>query len=304
MVWALNIELRYSKQEILIKYVANAPFGGNVVGLEAASWRYYGRKPYQLSWAESATLAVLPNAPALIYPGKNDPALLEKRNNLLSRLLELNYIDSMVFALAKLEPLPEKVYSLPNDSYHLLDQIIKTDKGKKIETSIRANLQTKVNRIVIEKSALLKGNQIHNMAALVADVNSGKVLAYVGNVPDLNDQANGNHVDIIQAPRSSGSILKPFLYTAMIDNGTLTPQRLIKDVPGSFGGFTPVNFDKNFDGAVHANEALARSLNIPAVIELQEYGVEPFYYFLKNMGMITLNFAPDHYGLSLILGGE
>ena len=108
MVLALRLELRYTKHEILALYAAHAPFGGNVVGLEAASWRYYGRPSSQLSWAECATLAVLPNAPSLIYPGKNHQLLLDKRNRLLSKLKEKGLLNNTDYELAIVEPLPDK----------------------------------------------------------------------------------------------------------------------------------------------------------------------------------------------------
>lgn len=304
IIWALNIELRYSKNNILKKYASNAPFGGNVVGLEAASWRYYKRKPSQLSWSEAATLAVLPNAPSLIYPGKNDPQLILKRNWLLKSLFKSEKIDSLTYELSLLEALPDKVYGLPVSSYHLLERAVTANKGDKIRTTINVDYQAKTNEIVSAHVQQLKANHVYNMAAIIADVHTGNVLAYAGNVTDLMDKEHGYHVDIIQAPRSTGSILKPFLYAEMIDKGVLAPTTLIPDIPGSYGGFSPVNFDKEHDGAVQAQEALARSLNVPAVGMLKDFGIDPFYDFLKKAGMTTLNQPAGHYGLSLILGGS
>lgn len=303
MAWALSIELHYSKNSILKKYIANAPFGGNVVGLEAASWRYYKRKPSQLSWSEAATLAVLPNSPSLIYPGKNDPKLLVKRNRLLGKLVELEKIDSITYELALLEPLPEKVYSLPSGTYHLLEKAVASIKGQKIRTTIKAAYQKQANQILSAQSKLLKANHVYNMAALVVEVKTGNVLAYVGNLNELGGNEHGCHVDLIQSPRSSGSILKPFLYAAMVNKGIITPTTLVPDIPTSYAGFSPLNFDKKYDGAVQAQKALARSLNVPAVRMLSDYGIEPFYEFLKKTGMSTLVQPPGHYGLSLILGG-
>ena len=303
MIWALNLELRYSKKEILTLYTSHAPFGGNVVGIEAAAWRYFHRPPYMLSWAESATLAVLPNAPSLIFPGKNDTLLLRKRNRLLDKLFTNGTIDKLTCQLAKAEPLPRQTYRLPDKSYHLLEWAIRENQGKRIKTTLDLHLQEQVNTALQRHSRQLAGNNIFNAAALVAEVRTGKVLSYTGNVPDLTDTRNGNHVDIIRAPRSSGSILKPFLYAAMTDKGMLAPSQLIEDIPTRFGGFTPLNFSREYDGAVPASEALARSLNVPAVKMLQQFGVEPFYYFLKNAGITTLTKPAGHYGLSLILGG-
>ena len=303
MIRALIIELRYSKKEILTLYAAHAPFGGNVVGIEAAAWRYYQRPPHLLSWAESATLAVLPNAPSLIFPGKNDTLLLQKRNRLLDKLYADGTFDEITCQLAKAEPLPRQTYRLPDESYHLLEWATRENRGKRIKTTLDLHLQEQVNTALHRHSRHLAGNNIFNVAALVAEVRTCKVLAYTGNVPDLADTRHGNHVDIIRAPRSSGSILKPFLYAAMTDKGMLAPNQLIEDIPTRFVGFTPLNFSREYDGAIPAREALARSLNIPAVKMLQQFGVEPFYYFLKNAGMTTLTKPAGHYGLSLILGG-
>ena len=302
-VWALNLELRLSKKDILLKYCANAPFGGNVVGLEAASWRYFNRSPFDLSWSETATLAVLPNAPSLIYPGRRDSLLLQKRNRLLHKLLEKKEIDSLTYKLSLLEPIPSKVYDLPSTAYHLVEQVAKKHKGERVKVTIEKQIQKETAKIVERFHSNLKSNHINNAAALVLEVRTGNVLAYVGNVSDLRDEENGNHVDIVHAPRSTGSILKPFLYAALMESGDLSPGMLVPDIPSRYGGFTPLNFDHGYDGAVRADEALARSLNIPAVRMLQKYGVEAFYDFLKKTGMTGLSYPAGHYGLSLILGG-
>jgi len=300
---ALRLELSYSKADILKLYAANAPFGGNVVGLEAASWRYFGRNPFQLSWAESCTLAVLPNAPALIYPGKNHDKLREKRNRLLDKLFEKGIIDSETSALAKAEPLPEKPKAIPALAPHLLDRVIQEGyRGKRIVSSLQKSLQQDVNRIVDEYHQAYIQNEIYNMAVLLIDVKTGQVLAYIGNSP-YKGEDGGGQVDIITSARSSGSILKPFLYALMLQNGSLLPNTLIPDIPTQIAGFAPKNFDESYDGMVPAAEALARSLNIPAVRMLQSYGVERFYADLQTLDMQTIDRPPGHYGLSLILGG-
>lgn len=303
MLWAVNLELRYSKKEILNLYASHAPFGGNIVGIEAASWRYFGRKSSQLSWAETATLAVLPNAPSLIYPGKLDQRLKEKRDRLLKKLWEHKKIDSLTFSLSVDEPVPEKVNELPQLAYHLTQKTATEKNGQRVSSTIDYFLQERMNEIVAAHHKKLAGNKINNLAVLVAGVSDKNVLAYVGNVFDNEHVNHSNHVDIINAPRSSGSILKPFLYCKILDEGLLTPKMLIPDIPIRFGGFTPMNFSRDYNGAVPAEEALARSLNIPAVHQLQNYGLAPFYSFLNKAGMSTLTQKPGHYGLSLILGG-
>lgn len=303
MIWALNLELRFSKKEILNLYASHAPFGGNVVGIDAAAWRYFNRPANQLSWAESATLAVLPNAPALIYPGRLDQKLKKKRDRLLYKLLDAGEIDSLTCKLSVAEPLPEKVTPLPLNAYHLVERAAREKSGQRIRSTVDFYLQKRVAELVARHSKKLQANHIYNLAVVVAETHSKKAKAYVGNVFDGVNNGHDNHVDITEARRSTGSILKPFLYGKMLDEGLITPQMLIPDIPTRFGGFTPTNFNQEFSGAVPAAEALARSLNIPAVWMLRNYGVAPFYNFLRKTGMKTLTENPDYYGLSLILGG-
>ena len=300
---SISLNLIYSKQEILALYTSNAPFGGNVVGLEAACWRYYGRNSSNLSWGEAATLAVLPNAPSLIYPGKNQIYLKRKRDKLLEKLKTKGIISSDDCELAKEEALPQKPYSLPNSAPHLLAKIKRSkNKGKNIDTSINKKLQDRINRLVSAKHSELSENDIHNISVIVVEINTGKVKAYVGN-SNCNHDESGKYVDIIQAPRSSGSIFKPFLFASMLDEGDILPHSLVKDIPTRISGYAPKNFNKKFMGAVPASEAIIKSLNVPAVRMLRKYGLNPFYNKLKKLGLKSINQKPEHYGLSLILGG-
>ena len=242
IILATRLELRDSKAKILARYASNAPFGGNVVGLDMASWRYFGRTPNELSWSESATLAVLPNAPSLIYPGKNQQRLLEKRNTLLKKLFESNKIDELTYQLAIQEALPQKRVPLPQIAPHLLQKISETAKGKRVKTSVAYPLQKRVNAIVKNHYNNLQQNQIYNIAVLVLDVKTRKVLSYVGNAP--TDKAHQKDVDIIDKPRSTGSILKPFLFAGMLDAGEILPNTLVADVPTQIANYNPKNFGK------------------------------------------------------------
>lgn len=300
---AVRAECSYSKEAILKLYVSNAPYGGNVVGLDAAAWRYFGRNAPDLSWAESATLAVLPNAPSLIYPGKRNEALLLKRNRLLDRLYQQGKLDETTLDLAKLEPLPQQVFAIPQTATHLLNRVMAEHPGRRLQTTIDGQLQRHVNDLVRQHLMSLRANDIHNAAVLVMDVEQGEVFAYVGNSPDRGDGQHSEQVDVIASPRSSGSILKPFLYAAMQDDGLILPHTLIPDIPTQIGGFSPQNFDLQFEGAVSASMALSKSLNIPAVRMLRDYGVDRFYSVMKKLHFSTLNKPANHYGLSLILGG-
>jgi len=304
IILATRLELRCDKQEILSLYASHAPFGGNVVGLEAACWRYFGRGPDQLSWAEAALLAVLPNAPAMIHPGKNREKLKKKRDWLLNKLLAHGLIDAETCLLSKAERIPDAPHPLPSEAHHLLTRAANEGySGRVIESTIDRNLQHVVEGIVNDHYLRLAGNQIFNASALVLDVRSGNALAYVGNTNPSKSDIHGNAVDVITAPRSTGSILKPILYAAMLDEGKILPGTLLPDVPTTINGFSPKNFSKAYDGVVHADEALVRSLNIPAVQLLKTYRYEKFHALLKKVGMHTLDQSAEHYGLALILGG-
>ncbi len=303
MFLTFKLELVRSKEDILRLYVSHAPFGGNVVGIDAASWRYYGRPANSLSWGEAATLAVLPNAPSLVYPGKNQDRLFKKRNRLLDKLLSKGLLDKTSCELAKSETLPLRPAPLPQITPHLLDRAIKDGhKGRKIVTSIRQDLQLQVNQLVESHYQTFVQNEIHNMAVLILDVHSRKVIAYVGNT-GTKKEGSGGQVDVITAPRSSGSILKPFLFASMLDEGEILPNSLIPDIPTHISDYAPKNFDRTYSGAVPASQMLVRSLNVPAVRMLQEYGVEKFYSKLQKLGFSSINRGPDNYGLTLILGG-
>ncbi|MBK9486504.1 MAG: penicillin-binding protein 1C [Chitinophagaceae bacterium] len=306
-ILAVRLELSYSKKNILALYASNAPFGSNIVGLDAAAWRYYGRSADKLSWGEMAALAVLPNAPALVHPGKNRNVLLKKRNTLLDNLLQAGKIDKASAELAKLEPLPDEPYRLPQNASHLLQRFIKDNKNRKQETKIKTtldgNLQKNVGIILQQHQSVLKGNGINNVCALVLDVETGNTLAYVGNIKDAANKEMEADVDVIAAPRSPGSALKPILYAATLSDGLILPNSIIPDIPTQIGSYAPKNFDLSYDGAVPAGRALARSLNVPAVKMLQQYKYQRFYETLQQSGITTLNNNADFYGLSLILGG-
>ena len=295
------MEFRASKEKIITYWSSNAPFGGNVVGLDAASWRYFNRSSTDLSWSEAATLAVLPNAPNLIYPGKNQQKLLVKRNRLLKKLLTKNVIDSLTYELSILEEIPQKAYRIPQITTHLLQKVNQQKKGEFVKTTIDKKLQTQTNSIVKNHYNQLSKNGINNIAVLVLDVKTRQVLTYVGNSPTTIK--NQKYVDIITKPRSTGSILKPFLYAAMLDAGELLPNMLVADIPTNYGSYQPENFDKKYAGAVSAKLALSKSLNVPTVRMLQGFGLEKFHHYLQKLKLKDLQKNANHYGLTLALGG-
>ena len=307
IVMATRLEWSYSKAEILAFYASNAPFGGNVVGLDAAAWKYFQRSADQLSWAEACMLAVLPNSPSLIHLGRNRERLRTKRNWLLDKLQNQGILDSTTCQLAQLEPLPEKPAPLPRLSPHLLEraheELVRTGKSNGlIRTTLQQDFQERLNGIIDRHHQYLRANEIHNAAALVIEVATGDVLAYTGNVIQAAEE-HSPAVDVTLAPRSSGSILKPFLYASMLHDGQALSRMLFPDIPSHFGSYRPLNFDKTYAGMVPANEVITRSLNIPSVHMLKDYGVGRFANKLRRLGMTTLHRTADNYGLSLILGG-
>src|SRR6218665_825144 len=226
LIAATRIELHYSKDEIMNMYSAHAPFGNNVVGIEAAAWRYFGRSPENLSWAESATLAVLPNAPGLIYPGKNHERLLTKRNRLLKDLFENKFIDKLTYLTSLEETLPDKPLPLPQKAPHLLQRCIKYEKEKRIQSTLVSEYQDVANEELNNHISNLEEQGIRNGSILITSVETGEVLAYVANI-ESEDETQAADVDCIRAARSPGSVLKPLLYMKAMEQGIITPQQLL-----------------------------------------------------------------------------
>jgi penicillin-binding protein 1C len=307
IILSTRLEMRYKKKTILELYAANAPFGGNVVGLDAACWRFFQKDKSNISWAEAALLAVLPNNPALMHPGRNRDHLLQKRNRLLQKMMAKGIVDEEEGELAMQETLPNKPYPLPRLAPHLLDRIqsefpgLKKTVGAWLST-LDISLQQRANIIAHKYHQVYIENQVHNLSILVGDITTGEVLAYVGNAPDT-DKAFGKDVDIIRSPRSTGSLLKPFLYAWMLESGEILPDELLADIPVYMRDFRPENFNRTYDGAVQASKALSRSLNVPFALLLKQFGVDRFHQKLKRAGFSDLTKSSGHYGLSLILGG-
>lgn len=300
---AVKIELHYSKKEILSLYLNHAPYGGNVIGYQTASYKFFGKKPEQLTWGEAATLAVLPNAPGLIYPGKTSMQLEEKRNSLLKKLWKKGLIEELTYQLASIEPVPDQFITFATDAPHLSRLLkAKYPEQKELNTSVNQKIQQISNQIAQKHYNILAPYAIHNLSILIADTKTGAIKGYVGS-PNFFDTQHNGQVDGVQAARSSGSILKPFLFTLSMDEGLVLPQSLVRDLPTYFDGFAPSNANETFQGVATAKEALVNSLNIPAVRLLNAYGIFQFYSFLKMAGVSTLFRSADDYGLPLILGG-
>ena len=304
MLDALRLECHYSKEEILHLYLNHAPYGGNIVGYQAASYKYFGKSPRKLTWGEAATLAVLPNAPGLISPSADAQKLEQKRNFLLEKLLKKEVIDSNTCQLSKMENIPRQVIPFEFHAPHLTRKLNhKYGKSRKvIQTTLDIGLQQVVSDLTKDHLHYLEQLGITNGAVLVAETKTGKVRSYIGS-KDFFERRSEGQVDGVTSPRSSGSLLKPFLYALSMDEGIILPKTLMKDVPTYFDAFSPSNASEKFMGVVRAEKALTKSLNVPAVRLLNTYGLYQFYSFLETAGLSTLFRSADDYGLPLIIGG-
>ena len=302
MLQAVRIELKYSKDEILNLYLLHAPYGGNIIGFRTASLRYFGKEPENLSWAEAATLAVLPNNPANVNPVQNPARLKEKRDELLESLYQAGIIDRNTMQLALAEPVADRLYPFPLSAPQLAEKLARETEGDIIRTTINKGIQDQATAILKNYVEDNRNRGMRNAALLLTETVSGEVKAYVAS-QDFFDDANLGKIDGIQMRRSSASTLKPFLYALAMDEGMLIRESRLLDIPTSYGGYTPYNANNKFSGVVRADEALIRSLNAPVVNLLYHYGVEEFYEFLAEAGMEGLFRRAEDYGLSLILGG-
>ena len=299
VLFAVRYELFHSKEDILLDYCTHAPFGGNVVGMETASWRYFDKSPESLSWAEASMLAVLPNAPGLIHPGRNRDALNAKRDRLLKRLYDRNIIDSTEYVLSIAEPLIPSPENLKNIAPHL-SEMIKKNAVKRSHTTIDKDIHMDVASIINEHHFLNKQKNIQNAAVIVIDNKTQSVLSYHGNTAGSDHE---NYNDMILRPRSTGSILKPLLYAMAIEDGLITPRQLVNDIPISINGFSPKNYNHQHYGAIPFDKVISKSLNVPSVNLLQEYNIDRFLLDLKSLGFTSFDNSADYYGLPLILGG-
>jgi len=287
MMQALKMEVLFSKKKILKLYLDHAPYGGNIVGYRAASLRYFRKMPEQLTWAEAATLAVLPNAPGVVSPARRPGMLKRKRDGLLRRLAERKAMQAGEYENATNEPVPVESAAFGFEAPHWSQMLHETGGSLFIRSSLDADLQARAEGILRDHGFFLKSQGIRNGAVLIAETGSGKIRAYVGSPSFFDDRSDGQ-VDGVLAPRSPGSLLKPFLYALSMDEGLLLPETWIRDIPSSYGAYSPANASESYDGLVTAGDALIRSLNVPAVRLLNMYGIQPFYHFLKKADVPTL----------------
>lgn len=298
---ALQLEAHLSKAQILDLYLNHAPFGGPIEGVEAASWAYLGKPARQLSRAEAALLAVLPQSPSTNRPDRHPDAARRARDKVLNRMQGEGVWSAAQVADARLEPVVARSLRSPLDAALLAERLHQQQPGsRRIVTTIDANLQRAMEDRVSEYLARLPSRT--SAAVLVVDNATLEARVYVGTA-EFADPRRLGHVDMVRAQRSPGSTLKPFLYGLALDDGLITSQSLLVDAPQDFGGYRPANFDESFRGPVSVAEALQLSLNVPAVDVLDRVGSNRFVARLANGG-VNLR-LPDGASpnLSVILGG-
>jgi penicillin-binding protein 1C len=299
---AFQLEWKYSKDEILQLYLNLVPYGGNIEGVKSAAWFYFKKNPDHLSLAEITALAIIPNRPASLIIGKNNDRIVAARNRWLKRFAKQQLFTQKEIEDALLEPLTASRGAVPFLVPQLSLKLKKQRAGQVIPTYIELNKQLKIEKLVGDYTRSLAIMRIRNAAVLVIDNHSHHVIVYVGSAA-FNDTTDGGQVNGAAAVREPGSTLKPFLYGLCLDEGLLTPKQVINDVPVSYTGYSPENYDRKFNGYVTMEYALEHSLNIPAVKSLERLGRDRLIGSLADCDFDQIKKDQHKLGLSMILGG-
>ena len=298
MFQSLQLELNYSKIEILTFYLNNAPYGGNVEGFASASFRYFNLAPSSLSLSQIAYLTSIPKNPNANRPKKNRD-ITKIKNKLLTRLYKINLLNKIDYLRAKQEPIQSNIKNLPHQIPHITAQI-KTEGD--VYTTINMRLQKEIEKLVYTQVKSLQKFNIHNGTVLVIDNKNMNIIAYVGS-NDFYDNKHGGQNDGIKALVSPGSTLKPLVYAKALEEGLITPLKKVYDVPLFIDGYKPTNYAKEYLGEITASEALQLSLNIPAVELDRLLGKKSLYSLLKEVQITSLTQSKHYYGSALTLGG-
>ncbi len=308
MFRALQLELTFTKSEILTYYFNMLPYGGNIIGSGAAARLYFNKPQSALSLGEAALLAAIPNSPEYLRPDRFPGRAKKARKKVLLRMKAAGVVSEQRLQEALQERIPTERYALPFEAPHLsrllATQFTPSNQQKiqkqVINTTIDQRYQNTSKRILTEHLLPLHEQGVSTGAVVILDTKSHEVLALVGS-HDFFDKAAAGQVNGALALRSPGSTLKPFIYALAIDKGLITPQTLVFDVPVDYAGYTPINYDSKFDGYLTARDALARSLNVPAVNLYAKLELDQLYEFLQQGGITSLA-NQSEYGLSLVLG--
>ncbi|TXK45772.1 penicillin-binding protein 1C [Pontibacter qinzhouensis] len=300
---ALQLEWHYSKDEILLLYFNLVPFGGNIEGVKAASVLYFHQSPKQLSLAQAVTLAVIPNKPSSLRIGVQNQRIVAFRNKWLEYYRQEQAFPEREIEDALAEPLEATRQEAPRVAPHFAYRMHRQYRHQAIiNTTLNRQAQEKVEKLAYNYLQQLRHKNIHNASVLVLNNQTHAVEAYLGSA-DFTDAAHGGQVDGVRAIRSPGSTLKPYLYATAFDVGLITPKTVINDVPIDYAGYRPENYFGNYSGNITIEQALATSLNVPAVKVLDELEVHRFIRKLSQAGFSQIRKESSQLGLSLILGG-
>jgi penicillin-binding protein 1C len=290
---ALQLEWRYSKREVLAIYLTLAPMGGNLEGVRAASFAYFGKEPRQLSAAEAALLVAIPQSPERRRPERAGKSAQAARDRVLVRGLEHGIIDRVLFDKAAGRPVPDRRLAMPMQAPHLAAWLAGQSPGAIVPTTLRFELQSALSQLVVEERGQFADRA--QIAVVAIDNRSGAVVAWLGG-SDFFGRAG--QVDLVRSRRSPGSALKPLIYAMAFDDRVLHPESLIEDVPVRFRDWLPRNFDRDHVGAVTVRRALQQSLNVPAVLALEKVGPQRFISTLRNAGVVP-GLPPGEAGATL-----
>ncbi len=303
MFRAIQLEWHYSKKEIIQMYLNHLPYGGNIEGVKTASLIYYDQSPQALSLAQIVALSIIPNNPSAYPAGQNDDGLLGERNRWLDFFQKKGLFSAQLIRDAREEALGMEKHPLPRKIPHLAIRLHEGDPEQvMVQTCIDPELQSRIETITWNHMRNVHSRGIQNAAVLVVDNGTGGVISYLGS-SDFEDAGSFGQVDGVRAIRSPGSTLKPFLYALAIDKGLITPATILTDVPARFGGYHPENYDGAYHGMISVKNALALSLNVPAVKLLDDLGEDYFTGKLVDAGFRTIERKREELGLSVILGG-
>lgn len=310
MLRAFQLEVRLSKDEILELYLTLTPYGGNLEGIRAASWAYFGREPDRLSDDQIALLIALPQSPEVRRPDLRPESALASRKVILERLVTTGHLSATRGADAAEMPLPGR-YAFPARGWHAADtarSAVLTTHPRRgqvapdsdVRTTLDAGLQASLEKLAFDHAAKLDDRV--QIAVLVAEAETGAVRAHVGSA---ERGKAGGWIDLTTSARSPGSTLKPFIYGLAFDDGQALPDTFIEDLPARFNTYRPENFDRNFRGMVRISDALQHSLNVPAVLALDRIGPDRFASALRLSGIDVTVYggAEKNAGLALALGG-
>jgi penicillin-binding protein 1C len=301
MFRALQLELKYSKNEILQLYLNLVPYGGNIEGVKSASILYFRKKPDHLSLAEITALSIIPNRPSSLVMGKHNDRIVQERNRWLQQFANDKVFTQKEITDALSEPLTATRGTVPQLIPHLAWKL-KQQGGDIIKTNIELNTQLKTEKLVADYARILTLKNIRNAAVIIIDNQTHNVITYVGSA-NFTDTIDAGQVNGAKAIRQPGSTLKPLLYGLCLDEGLMTPKAIITDVAVNYNGYAPENYDKQFNGYVTMEYALEHSLNIPAVKGLQWLGKDAFIQKLADCNFQQIKKDQRKLGLSMILGG-